>query len=159
MSSCRSVVVVAMLVGALSSCNRSGPPERIEHSSTARTTAMADTSWPESLDAIVAAPQHHRILLENEAVRVLDVTVLPGVKQPLHSHRWPSVLYVTSGTAYRDFDASGAVVFDTKDHPSPAFPVVEWMGPQAPHAVENYGTDAIRLVRVELKQQAPPDSQ
>lgn len=158
MSFCRSIVLVAMLVGALASCSRSKLSDEIQPSASAETAAAPESTWPDSLDAVIAAPQHHKILFENEAVRVLDVTVLPGVKQPLHSHRWPSVLYVTSGTAYRDFDASGAIVFDTKDYPTPTFPAVEWLGPQAPHAVENYGTDAVHLVRVEIKPQRPAKS-
>ncbi len=28
--------------------------------------------WPDELDALIAAPQHHKLLLENEFVRVLD---------------------------------------------------------------------------------------
>jgi hypothetical protein len=31
--------------------------------------------WPSSLDALVAAPQHHRLMYENERVRVLEVRI------------------------------------------------------------------------------------
>jgi hypothetical protein len=33
--------------------------------------------WPESLDALVAEPAHHRQLFENEQVRVLEVASFP----------------------------------------------------------------------------------
>jgi hypothetical protein len=33
---------------------------------------------PDSLDALVAAPKHHTLLLENEQVRVLDTRIEPG---------------------------------------------------------------------------------
>ena len=33
---------------------------------------------PEELDAVVAAPDNHEIIFENERVRVLRVTIQPG---------------------------------------------------------------------------------
>ena len=50
---------------------------------------MADTDereWPPHLDALVAAPASHRLLFEDEAVRVLEVTVQPGERENLHHH-------------------------------------------------------------------------
>jgi hypothetical protein len=34
--------------------------------------------WPDELDALIAAPRHHLLLMENESVRVLDTRVPPG---------------------------------------------------------------------------------
>jgi hypothetical protein len=42
------------------------------------TGADDPAQWPESLDAVVEAPGNHRVILENDRVRVLDVTVQPG---------------------------------------------------------------------------------
>ena len=111
----------------------------------------AECAWPAERDAVAAAPQHHTVLFENEQVRVLDVVVLPGIRQPVHAHCWPSVLYVTSGLSYVDYDHEGKVLFDSRTAPAPSFPLVEWMGPQAPHAVHNLGDDPVHLIRVELK--------
>jgi len=33
--------------------------------------------WPENLDAVKAAPENHKVIFENEHVRVLDVTIAP----------------------------------------------------------------------------------
>ena len=52
--------------------------------------------WPASLDAMIAAPEHHEVLLENDQVRVLNTRIGPGEETPLHIHPWPSVLYVLS---------------------------------------------------------------
>jgi hypothetical protein len=49
-----------------------------------------------ALDAVAAAPGNHRVLLENEQVRVLDVVVPVGTREPVRAHCWPSVLYVMS---------------------------------------------------------------
>ena len=35
-------------------------------------------SWPDELDALIAAPEHHKLLLENDSVRVLDTLILPN---------------------------------------------------------------------------------
>jgi predicted metal-dependent enzyme (double-stranded beta helix superfamily) len=50
--------------------------------------------WPPELDALVAAPNSHRLLLDHARVRVLEVTVPPGVTEPMHTHRFPSVMVV-----------------------------------------------------------------
>jgi quercetin dioxygenase-like cupin family protein len=50
--------------------------------------------WPDSLDALLAAPRHHTLLLENDRVRVLETRIPAGQLVPVHTHPWPSVLYV-----------------------------------------------------------------
>jgi hypothetical protein len=43
------------------------------------------------LDAIVAAPKNHKVLYEDDHVRVLEVTVLPGEIENMHYHPCASV--------------------------------------------------------------------
>ena len=53
--------------------------------------AVADPStWDPALDAVTAAPANHRILFENDRLRVLEVTLEPDDEEPVHHHRWPS---------------------------------------------------------------------
>ena len=116
----------------------------------AHQTAAAD--WPDKLDAVIAGPDNHRILLENEQVRVLEVTVKPNEKEPVHAHRWPSVLYIDKAGAFRDYDGEGKVLFDSRTAPIPLkYPLTRWQGPQPPHAVENLSDEPVHLIRVELK--------
>ena len=63
-----------------------------------------DTEWPPHLDALVAAPANHRLLFEDDPVRVLEVTVQPGERENLHHHRWPSLMVVLARPNYRNFD-------------------------------------------------------
>lgn len=110
-------------------------------------------SWPDSLEAVVAAPQNHKVVLENERVRVLEVTVRPGEKEALHMHRRPSVMYVMAEDNIRDYDADGKLLYDSRrDKPPGKTPYTIWMEPQAPHWVENLSKKPLRLLRVELKQ-------
>jgi hypothetical protein len=54
--------------------------------------SLSDPStWDPALDAVVAAPANHRILFENDRLRVLEVILHPGEEEPVHHHRWPSV--------------------------------------------------------------------
>ena len=112
--------------------------------------------WPPEWDAVAAAPENHRVLLENDHVRVLEVTVGPGEVEPVHHHRWPSVLHITAMGDFIDRSADGEVLLDTRqlDAPLP-IPFTMWKEPEAPHTVENLSrTQPIRLVRVELKSSA-----
>lgn len=114
--------------------------------------------WPPELDAVVAAPDNHEVLLENDSVRVLSVTLAPGEVEPLHSHRWPSVLHIQSAGHFTDHDAKGQLIFDSRQAPAPLeLPLTMWKGPEAPHSPTNLSEDiTIRLLRVEVKHPAPP---
>ena len=110
--------------------------------------------WPKEQDAVVAAPQNHKILLENDKVRVLEVTLAPNELEPVHHHRWPSVLYIMEAGDFIDRDGEGNVIMDTRQIPEPlVFPITMYKEPEAPHSVENLSdTKPIRLIRVEMKQ-------
>jgi len=114
-------------------------------------------SWPAELDAVIAAPDNHKVLLENDHVRVLEVTLGPGEVEPLHSHRWPSVLHIQQAGHFLDRDAEGNVIFDSREAPPLELPLTMWKGPEAPHSPVNLSEDTeIRLIRVELKQAPTP---
>jgi len=54
--------------------------------------AISDPStWDPALDAVAAAPANHRVLFENDRLRVLEVILEPDEEEPTHHHRWPSV--------------------------------------------------------------------
>lgn len=44
-----------------------------------------------SMEALVAAPRNHKVLYEDDHVRIIEVTVQPGETENLHSHHYPSV--------------------------------------------------------------------
>lgn len=140
--SARILVISLGFVGLATAAN---PPD----------VAPAGCAWPQSMDAVVAAPDNHHVLLENDQVRVLDVVVPPHTKEPVHAHCSPSVLYIMEASAFIDHDANGKVLLDTRELGTPlAFPMTMWKDPEAPHSVENLSDKPLHLVRVELKPQA-----
>jgi predicted metal-dependent enzyme (double-stranded beta helix superfamily) len=68
--------------------------------------------WPDSLDALVAAPDHHTLLLENDRVRVLITRIAPGDITPIHTHRWRGIPMVLPELRCRVLSRSQALFFD-----------------------------------------------
>lgn len=113
---------------------------------------MRDTQdWPEELDALIAAPKHHTLLFENEHVRVLDTRIAPGDTVPLHTHCWPSTLYIESWSDCVRRDENGRVLMDSRATGSPHVGSAVWSGDLPPHTLENVGDQELRVISVELK--------
>jgi hypothetical protein len=108
--------------------------------------------WPDSLDAVIAAPSYHRLVLENERVRVLDTRIPAGDTVPVHTHRWPAIYYTIAPGDFVRRDGEGKVLFDSRTVPgmlsASAANFIECL---PPHSVENVGPAEIHLISVELK--------
>jgi len=108
--------------------------------------------WPPHLDALIAAPRHHTLLLENDTVRVLETKIPPGETTALHTHRWPATLYIVSPGDFVRRDEHGAVMADTRASPAKGKAGdVAWSPPLGPHTLENVGTTLIHVINVEVK--------
>jgi quercetin dioxygenase-like cupin family protein len=59
------------------------------------------------VDGLVSSPDNFKLLLENEHVRVLQYTLLPGALDHWHTHP-PRVGYVLSGAKIRVTEADGS---------------------------------------------------
>lgn len=110
-----------------------------------------EANWPDELDALRAAPNHHFLLLENERVRILDTRVPSGQTVPLHTHRWPSALYILSWSDFVRCDEAGQVMADSRASAKPPLGTALWSGPLGPHTLENIGSAELRVISVELK--------
>ena len=110
-------------------------------------------NWLEAYDGPVAAPEHHKVVFENERIRIMEFTIGPGEIVPVHTHQWPTVNYVVSHSDFLSRDAEGHVRFDSRGAEAempegtvfclPAFPPL--------HSVENIGANEMRGLSVELK--------
>lgn len=100
------------------------------------------------VDALTASPENFRLILENDDVRVLEYTLLPGQKDRRHTHP-QRVAHVISGGqlrvgfpdgTHRDFDEIAGTS--------------EWSKPSPLHDTQNIGTTPIKILLVEVKQRA-----
>ena len=111
-------------------------------------TGDVDKWWTPNDDALAAAPQNHKLLFENDDVRVLEVTVPPGVREPLHAHPYPSVLYYILAAHMKEY-SPGAPAVD-RGHKDDGAVIFLPVGP--PHQMENLETSKpLKAIRVELK--------
>ena len=108
-------------------------------------------TWPDALDALVAAPRHHMLLLEDDHLRVLDTRVGPGETVPLHTHRWPGVLYLLSWSDFVRRDEHGAVMLDSHAAGLNLGGKAVWSAALGPHTLENTGHRELRALAIERK--------
>ena len=115
--------------------------------------AQSGPTWDQALDAVAAAPDSHRVLLDNDQVRVLEVTLQPGEREPAHTHRWPSVMVGLDAARIRYYDADEKLRFETPEgrEDDGAALAANWLGPEPLHSVENIDETVFRALRVELK--------
>jgi quercetin dioxygenase-like cupin family protein len=106
----------------------------------------------DNLDALVAAPNNHTLILENEKVRVLDTLIRLGETTPVHTHPWPSVFYIISWSDFVRYDGEGHVLVDSRQGDNAETPPsVLWSEPLGPHSVENVGDAELHVIGIEIK--------
>ena len=120
----------------------------------AQTQARIVWHWPESLEAVHAAPKNHKVLFENDHVRFLEVRVQPGETENMHGHIWPSVF---AFDAVQPKDTNHIMDGDTLSA-GRQFVDFDWytpqcatLGPEAPHQVTNQDTFPMHFYRIEFK--------
>ena len=105
----------------------------------ASTSAFAQTVQ----DAVIADPDHHQVILENDHVRVIQALVAPGSQSPLHSHP-PLVLVSLDRARGKMTTAQGTGILDV--YPGQ----VLWLGAPFEHSWEMVSGTA-NIVGVEVK--------
>jgi hypothetical protein len=101
------------------------------------------SKFPDGYDAVQAAPATHKVIFENELVRVLEVTVPPsGQTIPIHHHRWPSFFldWDTGGGSphirYHNGDGTVRDIPATEGSKHAGIWHVGWMKPEPMHSIE-----------------------
>ena len=109
-------------------------------------------NWPDELDALIAAPQHHKLLFENDSVRVIDTRIRPKETTALHTHKWPATLYILSWSDFVRYDEENKSVVDSRTmDKAPLLNTALWTEPLPPHKLENVGDTDIHVIGVEIK--------
>ena len=133
----KRIAKLVLLVGAVSTAFVLG-----------QNSSNFDRWWTPENDALVAAPQHHKLLFENDEVRVLEFSIPPGLREPLHAHRYASVLYYLSAAHMKEYSPGVAAV--DRGHKEDGAVVFLPVGP--PHQMENMEkSKPLKAIRVELK--------
>ena len=95
-------------------------------------------------DPLIVAGKTHKLLLENDRVRVLEFRLKPKESTEAHHHR-DGVFYILNGGTITETLADSTshdVTFNDRD--------VKWMDAKS-HKVKNTGTTEVRMIVVELK--------
>jgi hypothetical protein len=104
----------------------------------------------DELDGVIAAPDHHRVLFENDVVRVIETTIRAGDTTPVHTPLAPTAMYLISGSHFVRRDPDGAVMVDTRADPGYVLPRVMYSPGTPRHTLENTGPDDLVVIGVEL---------
>lgn len=115
--------------------------------------ALAEEDLLEKYLPLTAAPVHHRLLIDNDSVRVLDVRIAPGDTVPAHQHNLPSVFITLSPADLVFRNLAGETVRDVRrSREGHTDPEVGWRNPApAPRIVSNIDTVELHALRIELK--------
>jgi mannose-6-phosphate isomerase-like protein (cupin superfamily) len=106
----------------------------------------------DQLDAVAASPEHHKVLLETDQVRVLETLIRPGEETAVHTHDWGGYLYILSWSQVIRYDENRNVMMDSaklgfSPEPGTAIPAP----PLPPHSLHNVGNQNIHVILTELK--------
>ena len=108
--------------------------------------------WPDDLDGPIAAPGIHRVVFENDRVRVVETLIKVGERTPVHTHAAGTLSYVISGSHLVRRDEHGSVVLDTRTVDPPyVMPEVLWSEYLGAHSLENPGPAELRVIGIEVK--------
>ena len=92
---------------------------------------------PDARDAAAAASATYKVLLENETIRILDVNIPPGTKEPRHSHVWPAIVIEDT---QRPLETPAVRNFRSR-----------WEPPQASSKAGKASKTAVHYLQVEFK--------
>ena len=114
---------------------------------------------PGKLDAVIAAPQNHKIIYEDDKVRILQVICPPGNEEPVHTHQYKSTMWFTQSAHFIYYtyvmNTKNQLVkkdsAEVKGFPTEALNKGQMVDPEGPHSVKNISTDTPMAYRIEYK--------
>lgn len=105
----------------------------------------------DEFDGVTVAPNNHKVIFENDEVRVLETTVAAGERTEIHTHLRPTVMYVLSGSHFVRRGEDGNTLLDTRANPDFVLPKVLFAESTPKHTIENTDTHDLVVIGVELK--------
>jgi len=95
---------------------------------------------------VAGGPETHKVVLDNDQVRMLDARLQPGQKVAMHSHPANTVYYVTDCKLKVTSPDGKTTVAEPKAG------TAIYRGGETKHAAENVGSAECHLVQTELKE-------
>lgn len=124
-------------------------------------------TWPDSLDAVKAASSNHRVVFENDKIRILEVLLRPHEFETMHTHRLPSVMFSSNASDLSPFDIVYYIYgYDSLKHQYYVKKIIKqhnpgskagtpdsgyFMKPEGPHAIKNLSNVLVDVFRIEFK--------
>jgi hypothetical protein len=96
-------------------------------------------------DAVEATPETTKKVFENDDIRVLEVTIKPGQKEPLHIHKWKGEMVIIEPAKLRYYDEQG------KETRALSSCCSDWRDIKGPHSSENIDSHPFKAYRIESK--------
>ncbi len=115
-------------------------------------------TWDPALDGVLAAPENHKVLYEDEAIRVISVSIAPGAVEKPHHHCLPAIFVVDRLVSVRDFDGATGEEIPLPIPEDAPLPITAKFLPQPLHYVENLDRTPFHATRIEFKQGFPTGS-
>jgi hypothetical protein len=112
-------------------------------------------TWDPALDGVLAARENHAVLYEDDAIRVISVSIAAGAIEKPHHHRLPAVFVVDRLVRLRDFNGATGEEIPLPIPKEVEFPITLKFLPQPLHYVENLDTTPFHATRIEFKRGFP----
>ena len=129
---------------------------------TGSSSSAAKWTWPDSLDAVKAAPENHKVVYEDSTVRVLQVLLNGHKAEPIHTHKWKSIMWIAKPAVpctmyqYSLNEAGKFVASDSVTIPHMDTDIGHPIGAEGPTGIKNLGNDNGIAYRVEFKKDFKP---
>ena len=115
-------------------------------------------TWDPALDGVLASPENHTVLYEDEAIRVISVSIAPGAIEKPHHHCLPAVFVVDRLVSVRDFNGATGEEIPLPIPKDAPLPITAKFLPQPLHYVENRDKGPFHATRIEFKHGFPTGS-
>lgn len=157
-------LVIGLLLGGLLGLGLSKYVSDTKQQSTITTMKSIETLsstakwvWPDSLDAMKAAPENHKLVYEDNDVRVLAVMLDGKQSEPIHTHKWKSIMWIAKPIVpckiykYQKGDNGKLVKSDSLLIKEMPIDIGQLIGPEGPTSITNLGSESGVAYRVEFK--------
>jgi len=155
-------LIIGILIGgvlgfAATKISQNLPEDKaVAHSQTHKVKAW---EWPENLDALQAAPDNHKVVYEDDNVRVLAVLLDGKKSEPIHTHKWKSIMWISKPivpcqiNTYKKDGTGNLVKSDSVLISEMPVDMGQLLDGEGPTSITNLGSENGVAYRVEFKKE------